>query len=95
MIDFDNNLLVGESVKKRIRRIMRRLTKEKAIPGVWLITNPTNEENLFDIFDAKLLIFSYYKRQCIHVYAVAKGQEEAEKLLLKLLEKKYADSANS
>ncbi len=95
MIDFDNDLLIGAGVKKKIRRIMRRLTKEKALPGVWLVTNPTNEENLFDIFDAKLLIFSYYKRLNIHVYAVAKGQDEAEKLLLKMLEKKYGVSADS
>lgn len=89
MINFDNDILIGEGVTKRIKRIMRRLDKEKASPGIWLITNPTNEDNLFDIFDAKLLIFSYYKKRDIHVYGIAKSNDEAKDLLLVLLERKY------
>lgn len=96
MINFDKELAVGGDVKKRkLEKIMRRLERGKASPGVWLITNPTNEANLFDIFDAKLLIFSYYKKRDINVYGLAKSREQAEEILLGLIEKKYAVSTDS
>lgn len=96
MIKFDENLVVGQDVKKRkLEKIMRKLELGKASPGVWMITNPTNEANLFDIFDAKLLIFSYYKKRDVYVYGLAKSREQAEEILLGLIEKKYAVSSDS
>lgn len=96
MIKFDENLLVGEDVKKRkLARIMRRLENGKVSPGVWIITNPTNEANVFDMFEAKLLIFSCYKKRETTVFAIAKSREKAEALLLELIEQKYGVSSDT
>ena len=88
MIDFDECLEVGKKVKRHQKRIISKLKNGKLVTGVWLITNPTNEANLYDIFDAKLLIFSYYKKMNIHVYGIAKTKDEAIELLLGVLEKR-------
>lgn len=88
MIEFDECLEVGKKAKRHQKRIISKLNKGKPVPGVWLLTNPMNTENLYDIFDAKLLVFPYYKKMDIHVYGIAKSRDEAIELLLGVLEKK-------
>ncbi len=92
MINFRKPLLVGDSLKRRKLRTVRRIKAGKLCPGVYLITNPTNPVNLFDVIEEKVLLFPYYAERELLIYGIAGNSDEANELLLKLTEEKYADS---
>ncbi len=91
MIDFVKPLKVGKSLKHRKLRTVRRLKAGKYCYKVLLITSPTNPENLFDVIEEKFLLFPFYKEHNILVYGIAGNMDEANEILLKLTEEKYAD----
>ena len=66
--------------------------REKLCRDFFLITKPSNESNLFDILPAESLLFPYMKRQQIMVYGLAKGKEEAESMVVSMLEDVYRET---
>lgn len=89
MIVWSDKLYIGEQAKKNRQKIQKKLESGKPVPEYYLITRPSNEENLFDILPSMELLFPYYKRQELLVYGLAKGKAEAEELLLTILEDVY------
>lgn len=92
MLKWSHQLHIGEGVPKRKRRMKRRLEQGKLVLGVYLITEPSNQENLFDILDAKELLFPYNKRRTIVVYGLAKGKGEAEQMVTEMIEEVYRET---
>ena len=92
MIEFRKPLLVGESLKRRKLRTVRRIKSGKLCMGVYLITAPSNPQNLFDVIEEKVLLFPYYRDRELYIYGIAGSMDEASDILLKLTEEKYADS---
>ena len=86
MIEWNENLYVGEKIRRRKNRIIKRLNKNKPCLSVFLITEPTNAENFLDIIDSKMFVFKYYKDRINKVHGLAGSKEEAEQLLVKMLE---------
>ncbi|MBO5353811.1 MAG: hypothetical protein J6A77_10995 [Lachnospiraceae bacterium] len=91
MIVWSDKLYIGEQVERKIRKFQKKLESGKPVPGIFLITKPSNEQNLFDILPATELVFPYYKKQKLTVYGLAKGREEAVSLLLTMLEDVYRE----
>ncbi len=89
MIDFNKPLQVGESLKHRKLRTVRRIKARKLCLNVFVITNPTNPQNLFDVIEEKFLLFPYYREREILIYGIAGSMSEANDILLKLTEEKY------
>ncbi len=94
MINWDENLIIEEKLRKKSERIKNKLEKGKLVKDIFLIASPTNEANLYDIHEAKNLIFPYYRERDIRIFAMAASKEEAENQLLQLLEAKYATKKN-
>ena len=92
MVVWSEKLYIGEQAEKNHRKIRRKLESGKAVMDYYLITRPSNEQNLFDILPATELLFPYYKRQELLVYGLAKGKGEAEELLLTMLEDMYRET---
>ncbi len=92
MINFNKPLQVGKSLKYKKMRTIRKIKLGRICRNVLLITSPTNPDNLFDVIEEKFLIFPYYKERDILVYGIAGNKGEANEMLLKLTEEKYADS---
>ena len=92
MITWSSRTYVGEKIGKKQNRIRRRIEQGKPTFGVFLITEPSNQENLFDILDAAGLLFSYYRRRPLTVYGLAKGKEEALELVTRMLEEIYRET---
>ena len=88
MVSFDEGLLYSEKALKQKKRIESRLKNGKKLKNVWLLTDPANPRNLYEIIESKLLRFSYYKNKDIRVYAVGKNRDEVVTLLLSVLEKR-------
>lgn len=86
MIVWSDKLYIGEQAEKNVKKIRKKLENGKLVPGMYLITKPSNESNLFDILPATELVFPYYKRTTLVVYGLAKGKDEAETLVLSMLE---------
>ena len=89
MISFNKPLQVGKSLKHRKLRTVRRIKAGKLCLNVFLITNPTNAQNLFDVIEEKVLLFPYYRERELLIYGIAGSMSEANEILLKLTEEKY------
>ena len=52
MVNWYKNLYVGDTAKKKQKKWMRRIENKKAVPGVWLLTLPSNQQNNLDVIPA-------------------------------------------
>lgn len=86
MVVWSERLYIGERAEKNCKRIQKKLESGKPVLDVFLITRPSNENNLFDILPAAELVFPYYKQTELFVYGIARGRDEAESLILSMLE---------
>ena len=92
MIIWSSCLWIGDGIEKKKDRIKRRIEQGKPVLGVYLITEPSNKENLFDILDAKELCFPYYRKHSLTVYGLAEGKDEAEAMVVRMLEEVYRET---
>lgn len=92
MIVWSEKLYIGAQAEKNLNKVQKKLESGKMLPGYFLITRPSNERNLFDILPAAELLFPYYKRQELLVYGLARGKEEAEQLVVSMLEDIYRET---
>ncbi len=89
MINWDDNLIVEDKLQKKCEKLKKRLEKGKYCKDLYLIASPTNEANLYDIHEAKNLIFPYYRDKNIRIFAMASSYGEAQNQLLQLLEARF------
>ena len=92
MIIWSEQLYIGAQAEKNLKKVQKKLENGKLLPGYFLITRPSNKENLFDILPAAELKFPYYRKQELLVYGLAKGREEAEGLVVSMLEDVYRET---
>ena len=64
MVNWYKNLYVGDTAKKKQKKWMRRIENKKAVPGVWLLTLPSNQQNNLDVIPADLLLQPAVRRNC-------------------------------
>jgi len=93
MVVWSEKLYIGEQVEKKAKKLQKRLEAGKLVTGAFLITRPSNEQNLFDILPAKELLFPYYKKRELAVYGLAKDKAEAERLVVSMIEDVYRETA--
>lgn len=92
MIIWSSRLYIGEQAAKTKGSIQKKLSAGRLVQGIFLITKPTNEENVFDILPAAELLFPYNKRREIVVYGLAKGKDEALALVTAMVEEMYRET---
>ena len=76
MVNWYKNLYVGDTAKW-----MRRIENKKAVPGVWLLTLPSNQQNNLDVIPADLLLQPAVRRNCPMIVGLAVSREEAFELV--------------
>ena len=72
-------LYVGEKAKKNRYSIIQAVREGKA-SGYYIVTLPSNERNLLDIYSAGTLQQPYYKQKNLLVIGVAADYEDAAML---------------
>ena len=92
MLIWSENMYIGKQLSEKGEKIKKKLNRKLFLPDVFLITRPTNEDNLFDIFQSKELLFPYHKRREIIVCGLAKDKEEALTLVTTMLEDMYRET---
>ena len=81
MVNWYKNLYVGDTAKKKQKKWMRRIENKKAVPGVWLLTLPSNQQNNLDVIPADLLLQPAVRRNCPMIVGLAVSREEAFELV--------------
>ena len=92
MIVWSEKLYIGSQAEKHVKKVQKKLKSDKVVLGFFLITRPSNSSNLFDILPTAELLFPYYKKQELLVYGLAKGKEEAEHLVVSMIEDIYRET---
>lgn len=94
MIVWTSNLYVGDKMKRKKAKAVASINKREATFGVYCIAFASNPNNLFDIMDANELLFPHYKRMEVQIVGLAKGKEEAMKLVQYMLMEVYNRTGN-
>ena len=87
---YTGGLKEGESLPA----LKRKIETGWFVKDYYLITSPTNTENLLDIIEARLLRFSFYRSRNLSVFGLAKGKGNAEQLLEKMIADAYEKNGN-
>ncbi len=94
MILWASNLYLGDKIKKKKDKVIASINNREATFGVYCITFASHPDNLFDIIEAKELLFPHYKKTQIHIVGLAKGKEEAINLVQSMLMETFHKTGN-
>lgn len=78
-------LYVGKNAQLSKRSIIRNIRQGRFQLGVYVLALPANDENVLDIYPAYTLLQPYYRKKEIYIVGIAKGREEAMKLLTQIV----------
>lgn len=78
-MEWYRNLYLGEAAEKKKYRLYRRINKRRLI-NAYVVTLPSNDENVLDIYRFAELRQKFYKRRDIFIIGLACGREEAMEL---------------
>lgn len=81
------DLYLGDSINEnKLDKIIKKLEKNPVFSGVFLITVSRNASDQLDIFDARQLAQSYYKKNPPYVVGIAGSHDEAVELVERLVQ---------
>ncbi|MCH5341675.1 MAG: hypothetical protein J1E01_09415 [Acetatifactor sp.] len=81
------DLYLGDSINEnKLDKIIKKLEKNPVFSGVFLITVSRNASDQLDIFDARQLAQSYYKKHPPYVVGIAGSHDEAVELVERLVQ---------
>lgn len=77
-LQFHPHLYLGESIsEKKLDKIKRKLRHKPLMANVYLLTRAQNAEDQLEIFDAKQLIWRYYRKYPPYIIGIAANYDEA------------------
>ena len=86
-----NDLYVGEIASRRKCRIIRNIKKHKNQVGVYVITLPSNKDNLLDIYPSVVLNQKHFLNRRIDIIGICGSREEAFSLTTDIVFDCYND----
>lgn len=79
------NLYLGDSInEKKLKKIKKRLENKPFFSGVYLLALSRNPFDQLEIYDARQLVQSYYKKNPPYVIGLAGDYEEAVELVVRM-----------
>ena len=86
MVFWYTDLYMDEEVKKNPKRCKRRILSKKLYKkSYYIITLPSNNDNLFDIIATREIIFKRYENIDMYVLGIAGNRESAIEILQKII----------
>ena len=95
MIIWHERIYMDETVKKKPMKYKRAVEKGKLRLSLYCITFPSNEENLFDIYQVNEFRFSHYKRNDITVVGLATSKQAAFELVKEIFLEVYEKTGDT
>jgi len=88
-IKWYKKLYLGESIKHESKRVQYKIIYHRKIFGYFLITLPSNTDNLLDIIYSGTLSLPYYQERSYDVIGLAGGKTEAFELVGSIIDEVY------
>lgn len=88
MVWYDH-LYMGEKAKRHRFSIIQNIRQKKIRPGIYVITPPSNGNNVLDIYPAAVLFQEYYERQDLLILGIADGRRDALRLAGRIVGEMY------
>lgn len=82
-------LYVGESIKNQAHRIKWKVNHNAGTINVYLITFPSNPNNMLDIIPARELLQKSYPKNNLKIIGIASGWQESVELVSSIIEEAY------
>lgn len=86
------NIYVGTNAEKTKIQIIEKIKSHKPQLDVFILTLPSNENNILDIFHSTILLQSYYKDKDYDIIGIAKGYKEALEIMTQIVMDTYHDT---
>ena len=86
---FIDGLYFGPKAEHNKKELVRKLKKEKYLPGLWLITLPHNEGNILDMVEEYTLPYQGGLKDNLTVAGIAYGRDEALELVRQIVDDTY------
>ena len=85
-----DHLYVGEHARKHRYGIIQNIREERYLPGIYVITPPSNGNNVLDIHPVTEFANPFYKEyQELLIIGIAEGYQEALKLAGTIVSEMY------
>lgn len=81
MLDWYKKLYVGETAKKKEKKLVRRISRGRMTPGVYLITLASNGRDQLDILSAVQAVWRGKRGLCPPIVGLAGSYGEALELV--------------
>ncbi len=94
MIVWYEHLYMGAKAKRSRSAIIEDIREKKPHPDVYVITPPSNEKNVLDIYPTATVLQDYYENRKLLVIGIAKGYQEALKLAASIVDEMYRKTGN-
>ena len=81
-LQFHPNLYLGESMnEKKLDKIKKKLEKNPLFAGVYVLTLSKNPSHQLELYDAKQLVQSYYRKNPPYIVGLAGNEKEGLALI--------------
>ncbi len=89
MIVWYEDLYMGAKAKRRRFAIIQDIREKKSKANVYVITPPSNGNNILDIYPTETILKDYYEDKEILVLGIAQGYQEALTLAGRIVDEMY------
>ena len=85
-------LYVGERAKRYRSSIIRGIREKRYCPGVYVITPPSNGNNVLDIYPSYMLLLCDEREKELKILGIAYGYQEALELAGTIVSEMYEET---
>lgn len=89
------DLFVGESVTGKIKKIKWKVEHNAGMLHTYVITFPSNSDNLLDMIPTRELLQKGYPKKNLHIIGIAGNYDEAVELVVKIIEETYDNTGTT
>lgn len=86
------HLYMGAKAKRHRFAIIQDIRNKKPRSGVYVITPPSNGENVLDIYPTETIFKDYYADKELMILGIAMGYQEALKLAARIVNEMYQET---
>ena len=91
-MDWYYDLYLGEKIAKKKNKLIYKIEDGKFTPSTYVIALPRNRRDVLETFPAEILKQKYYKKANIFVVGLAKGNEEANQVMLEIIQECWRET---